>query len=125
MSVVGLDHVQIAIPAGAEDRARRFYGDLLGMRELPKPMPLAARGGAWFQCGNLQLHVGVEQDFHPARKAHPAFRVSALGALRDRLADAGHVIRENHELPELERFFTDDPFGNRVELIQDPASPTE
>jgi catechol 2,3-dioxygenase-like lactoylglutathione lyase family enzyme len=115
--VLGLDHVQVAIPRGEEDRARSFYGDLLGLREIPKPAPLAGRGGLWFQCGTLQLHLGVEEPFSPARKAHPAFRIHGYAKLLSRLAVAGHAVVPDTSLPKVERALVSDPFGNRVELI--------
>lgn len=116
----GIDHVQLAAPAGCEPAARRFYGELLGLVELPKPEPLAARGGAWFQCGAQQIHIGVEHDFRPAKKAHPALRVcdeASLCALVDALARAGVPVREDRELADCARFFADDPWGNRLELV--------
>jgi catechol 2,3-dioxygenase-like lactoylglutathione lyase family enzyme len=114
VSVVGLDHVQVAAPSGCEADARRFYGETLGLEELEKPASLAARGGCWFRAGAQQLHVGVEQDFAPARKAHPALAVADLDALAGRLAD----VRWDDELPGVRRFYTHDPFGNRLEFVQ-------
>jgi catechol 2,3-dioxygenase-like lactoylglutathione lyase family enzyme len=114
--IVGLDHVQIAAPAGCEEEARRFFGGLLGLRELEKPPALAARGGAWFACGAQALHVGVEQEFAPAAKAHPAFAldsVEALEALAERLPDA----RWDEGLPGFRRFYAPDPWGNRLEFL--------
>jgi catechol 2,3-dioxygenase-like lactoylglutathione lyase family enzyme len=122
MSFVGLHHVQVAAPSGAEDEARRFYGGLLGMEEVEKPMPLAARGGVWFACGAHTLHVGVTPDFVAAEKAHPAFQLDApatLRALAERLVEAGVEVRWSEELPAYERFYTDDPWGNRLELLAD------
>jgi catechol 2,3-dioxygenase-like lactoylglutathione lyase family enzyme len=116
----GIDHVQLAAPPGCEAAARRFFGDLLGLVELPKPAPLAARGGLWFQCGAQQIHIGVEQDFRPAKKAHAALRVtdeSALGALKARLQAAGIAVRDDREIEEAARFFADDPWGNRLEFV--------
>jgi hypothetical protein len=114
-----LDHVQIAAPLGCEAQARRFYGGLLGLPELEKPVALAPRGGVWFALGDAQLHIGVEADFQPARKAHPALALdsAALDELAQRLTDAGAPVRWDEELPELRRFFTDDPWGNRLELL--------
>jgi catechol 2,3-dioxygenase-like lactoylglutathione lyase family enzyme len=109
----GVDHVQVAAPAGCEEAARAFYGGLLGLAEVPKPEPLAARGGVWFQVGPQQLHVGVEADFAPARKAHPAFAVGDLDALAARLGD----VRWDDELPGVRRFYAHDPFGNRLEFL--------
>jgi catechol 2,3-dioxygenase-like lactoylglutathione lyase family enzyme len=118
MHIVGLDHVQLAMPAGGEAQARAFYGSLLGMRELEKPMELAGRGGCWFAAPGTQLHLGVEANFVPARKAHPALRVDDLEALRTVLSAAGMPITPDDTLPHVRRFYTADPFGNRIELIQ-------
>jgi catechol 2,3-dioxygenase-like lactoylglutathione lyase family enzyme len=112
----GLDHVQLAAPPGCEDEARRFFGELCGLEEIAKPEPLASRGGVWFRCGGQQLHVGVEVDFSPSRKAHPAFRVGSpveLKALADRIGD----VRWDDDLPGYDRFYAADPFGNRVEFL--------
>ena len=119
MFVVGLDHVQIAAPEGCEAAARRFYGELLGLVEVPKPEPLRARGGVWFAVGGQQLHVGVEAHFTPARKAHPALRVdgTALDELASRLQQAGVDVVWDHELVDVRRFFVADPWNNRVELL--------
>jgi catechol 2,3-dioxygenase-like lactoylglutathione lyase family enzyme len=116
MTVLGIDHVQVAAPPGCEDAARAFYGGLLGLEELPKPEPLASRGGCWFTAGGVELHVGVEDPFAPARKAHPGFVVGDLEALRARLAAAGVAIRDDDALPGAVRFYADDPFGNRLEF---------
>ena len=125
MSVLGLDHVQLAAPAGCEDEARRFYGELLGLGEISKPEALAGRGGVWFRCGSQQLHVGVEQDFAPARKAHPALLVGVggLGALAARLDGAGVRVDWDRSLDPLRRFYSHDPWGNRIELLEDSAPP--
>jgi catechol 2,3-dioxygenase-like lactoylglutathione lyase family enzyme len=114
-----LDHVQIAAPPDCEAQARRFYGELLGLAELEKPAPLLSRGGVWFALGDAQLHIGVEERFAPARKAHPALRVdrAALDGLARTLTDAGAGVRWDDELPDVRRFFTDDPWGNRLELL--------
>jgi catechol 2,3-dioxygenase-like lactoylglutathione lyase family enzyme len=114
-----LDHVQIAAPPGCEGQARHFYGKLLGLTELRKPPPLQPRGGVWFALGGAQLHIGVEADFRPARKAHPALRVDGptLDELARRLAADGTPVRWDDELPHVRRFFTDDPWGNRLELL--------
>jgi catechol 2,3-dioxygenase-like lactoylglutathione lyase family enzyme len=119
MAIVGLDHVQIAAPKGCEAAARRFYGELLGLAEVPKPEPLRARGGVWFVVGAQQLHVGVEADFQAARKAHPAFRVdaAALDELASRLQAAGTEVVWDHALAGVRRFYVADPWGNRVELL--------
>ena len=115
--ITALDHVQVAIPQGSEDLARTFYGHVLGMDEVPKPAVLAARGGCWFTSGAAMLHLGVEEPFSPARKAHPAFIVDDLDALERRLVAEGHsCTRSDGELPGVRRFHTFDPFGNRVEF---------
>jgi catechol 2,3-dioxygenase-like lactoylglutathione lyase family enzyme len=118
MRVTGIDHVQIAAPLGCEEAARAFYGGLLGLAELPKPEPLASRGGCWFKAGALELHVGVEEPFTPARKAHPGFVVDDLEALRTELAGKGIAVRDDTDLPGVVRFYADDPFGNRLEFRQ-------
>jgi|SRR5581483_7566883 len=117
MTIVAIDHVQLAMPAGREDDARNFYGSLLGMSEIPKPAALAARGGVWFESGPARIHLGVEQDFRPARKAHPALRVDGLRALRERLRRAGVPVVED-PLPGHDRVYVNDPFGNRLELLE-------
>ena len=119
MRIVGLDHVQLAMPPGGEAEARRFYGEVLGMAEVPKPSPLAERGGCWFESPGAIVHLGVEASFAPARKAHPAFRVADLEKCRLALAAAGAPIVPDNSLPGVRRFYTADPFGNRLELIQD------
>ena len=119
MSIVALDHVQIAAPPGSEPAAREFYGELLGLPELEKPEPLRGRGGAWFAVGAQQLHVGIEEPFAPARKAHPALRVEAgaLEALAARLTAAGFAVEVDVALAPLRRFYVTDPWGNRLELL--------
>jgi catechol 2,3-dioxygenase-like lactoylglutathione lyase family enzyme len=122
MAVYGIDHVQVSIPAGGEPQARRFYGEILGLDEIPKPPNLAARGGAWFQCGALQLHLGVESEFRPARRAHPALLVSNLAGTIEALTAAGYEVKYDSEPIEgVARAFTADPFGNRIELVQPHA----
>jgi catechol 2,3-dioxygenase-like lactoylglutathione lyase family enzyme len=116
--IEALDHVQIAAPARCEEQARRFFGELLGLRELPKPESLPARGGAWFQVGAHELHVGVDPDFQPARKAHPAFAVDDVEALAAQLEAAGVEARWDQELQGVRRFYADDPWGNRLEFLQ-------
>lgn len=118
MIIVDLDHVQVAAPEGCEPAARAFYSGLLGLEELKRPPELDGQGGCWFRCGSRQLHVGVELgDFRPARKAHPAFRVSDLPGLRQRLLDAGYRVIDDEMLPDVARFFSADPWGNRLEFI--------
>ena len=118
MTVLALDHVQLAMPPGREAEARAFYAGLLGLPERDKPGVLAARGGCWFALGSVQVHLGVEEGFVPARKAHPAFRVDDLAALAAKLAAAGHPARHDAPLDGRDRLFVDDPFGNRIELVQ-------
>jgi catechol 2,3-dioxygenase-like lactoylglutathione lyase family enzyme len=116
----GIDHVQLAAPLGSEVAARHFFGALLGLRELPKPPEMAKRGGHWFECGAQQIHIGVEKDFRPAKKAHPAIRMKdevALRALQARLQSAGVATRDDDEIAESARFFTEDPWGNRLEFV--------
>lgn len=116
--IVGLDHVQLAMPAGGEDAARGFYGGLLGMEEIVKPPALAARGGVWFRSGGAVVHLGVEEEFRPARKAHPALLVKALTELAARLRTAGVEVVDDEALPGYERAYVADPFGNRIELLE-------
>ena len=120
----GIDHVQIAAPPDCEAAARRFFGELLGLRELPKPAPLALRGGLWFECGAQQIHIGVEKDFRPAKKAHPALRLAdeaALETLKARLRAAGVATTDDHEIQDTARFFAADPWGNRLEFVASRA----
>jgi catechol 2,3-dioxygenase-like lactoylglutathione lyase family enzyme len=116
-AVTSLDHVQLAIPAGGEPAARRFWIDLLGFVEVPKPAGQAARGGCWLECGDVRIHLGVEEDFRAARKAHPALRCRDYAALVARLRAAGVEVRPASDVPGVTRCHVDDPFGNRVELI--------
>ena len=116
--VARIDHIQIAAPEGCEPAARDFYGSLLGMTELEKPPILRARGGCWFQCGTQQLHIGVERNFQPARKAHPAFAVDRLDQLREALSARGVPIVEDDNLPGTRRFHAEDPWGNRIEFVE-------
>lgn len=124
MPIIGLDHVQIAAPAGSDADARAFYGSLLGLRELEKPEALRDRGGVWFACGAQQLHVGVTHDFSPARKAHPALLASnsELDRIAARLTAAGSPVRWDDAIPSTRRFFTADPWGNRIELLAGPGA---
>jgi catechol 2,3-dioxygenase-like lactoylglutathione lyase family enzyme len=115
--VVGIDHVQLAMPAGGEDEATAFYEGLLGLPRVPKPEPLAARGGCWFEAGAVKVHLGVEADFRPARKAHPALVVDDLDGLCDHLIAAGHEVREGDDPSGRPQRYVDDPFGNRIELV--------
>ena len=118
MGIIGIDHVQIAMPPGEEDRARAFYADIIGLREVPKPAEMAKRGGCWFTGGGAQIHLGVEQGFVPAKKAHPALLVDDLAEFRARLADAGVSSSDGGPLEGYVRADIHDPFGNRIELMQ-------
>lgn len=117
MTILAIEHVQLAMPAGREDEARAFYSGLLGIHETPKPPELAKRGGAWFENGSVKIHLGVEADFRPARKAHPALLVRDLRPLVERLREAGVDIVED-PLEGYYRVYATDPFGNRVELLE-------
>src|SRR5436190_1747255 len=118
MSILGIDHVQVAAPPGCEEAARAFYAGLLGLDELPEPEPLRGRGGCWFRAGGQELHVGVEDPFVPARKAHPSLVVSDLAALATELRAAGLEVVADGTMAGVDRAYVDDPFGNRVELRQ-------
>ena len=119
MSVIGIDHVQVAVPPASEERCRAFYVAVLGLEEIEKPAALKPRGGLWLRAGRHELHLGVEADFQPARKAHPALAVSDFDALVRRLSqsDVPVVFPEADESPGRRRFFAADPFGNRLEFI--------
>jgi catechol 2,3-dioxygenase-like lactoylglutathione lyase family enzyme len=119
VSLVGLDHVQIAAPPGCEAEARRFFGELLGLSEVQKPERLRERGGVWFTLGAQQLHIGVEEPFAPARKSHPALRVAPgeLDALAQRLTSGGAKVLWDDALAGSLRFYSEDPWGNRIELV--------
>ena len=123
-ALIGIHHVQLAMPAGQEDAARAFYVGLLGLRERAKPPVLAARGGAWFGSPDstggisVELHLGVEPDFRPARKAHPALLVGDLDAFMASCRAAGHEVRSDDDLPGFRHCYVDDPFGNRLEFLQ-------
>jgi catechol 2,3-dioxygenase-like lactoylglutathione lyase family enzyme len=113
-----LHHVQVGMPPGAEDTARAFYTGLLGMTEVAKPPVLAQRGGAWFRSGGVELHLGVEAEFRPARKAHPGVLIRHLDVLATRLAAHGQPPRWDDAFPGFRRFYADDPFGNRLEFLE-------
>ena len=119
MHVLGLDHVQLAAPPGCEQEARAFFGRLLGLAEIEKPEALRPRGGVWFALGEQQLHVGVDEGFTPARKAHPAFQVAPgrLEVVAERLTEAGVSVTWDDEIPGVRRFFAEDPWGNRLEFV--------
>jgi catechol 2,3-dioxygenase-like lactoylglutathione lyase family enzyme len=121
--ITGYDHVQVAMPAATEPVARAFYGELLGMTELVKPPALAVRGGCWFASGSAVLHLGVEEPFAPARKAHPAFVTEDLAGLAAALTAAGHeCVAGDGEIPGVRRLHVFDPFGNRLEFQQASSS---
>lgn len=112
-----LDHIQLAAPKGCEPAARKFYGAILGLRELEKPESLRGRGGCWFEIGDQQLHIGVDADFRAGKKAHPAFAVEDLENLRKTLTANGMKITDDDALPGVKRFYAEDPWGNRLEFL--------
>ena len=118
--IQGLDHVQLSAPSGCEEAARTFFGGMLGLIEIEKPAELRGRGGVWFVCGGQQIHIGIENPHSPAEKAHPAFRVSSVESLRDlasNLEKADYAVTWDDGIPGLRRFYTQDPWGNRLELL--------
>ena len=121
MQIVSIDHVQLAMPHGGENRAREFYRDLLGIPEVPKPVALAERGGVWFQSDDVKVHLGVDVEFRAALKAHPAFLVRDLAALVQRLRAAGVAVVDDGLMPGYRRVYVTDPFGNRLELMERTA----
>jgi catechol 2,3-dioxygenase-like lactoylglutathione lyase family enzyme len=118
MRVLALDHVQLAMPAGRESEARAFYEGVLGIPEVRKPPNLAKRGGCWFERGPLKIHLGVDTDFRAARKAHPALLVEDLPGLEAAIEAAGFPLKSDEPLPGYERAYVEDPFGNRIELLE-------
>jgi catechol 2,3-dioxygenase-like lactoylglutathione lyase family enzyme len=116
--LVGLHHVQLTAPRGSEEVLRQFYGTALGMTEVSKPPELAARGGAWFRSGALELHLGIEDDFRPAGKAHPGILVTDIDALARRLDDHGVAVQWDADFPGFRRCYVADPNGNRLELLE-------
>ena len=118
MTILRVDHVQLAMPKGEEPDARRFYVDALGLNEVVKPAHLAKRGGCWFELGKVRVHLGVDPEFRAAKKAHPAFVVSDLSALRARLESAGYSVEDDQPLEGFLRTYVYDPFGNRIELME-------
>ena len=118
MRIEAIEHVQLAMPKGQEDKARLFFGELLGLCEVPKPPVLAKRGGAWFESGKVRIHLGIDADFSPAKKAHPALLVADLDGFATRLRDAGYDVAIDNDLPGFKRFYVNDPFGNRLELME-------
>lgn len=117
-SILQIDHVQLAAPKGSEDRARHFFGDILGLKEIEKPEILKKRGAVWFLIGNQQLHIGIEEPFSPAKKAHPAFEIEQIEALKRHLTNNKIDYQVDHLLPGANRIFLHDPFGNRIELLE-------
>ena len=120
-SIIEVHHVQLAMPAGGEDAARCFYSVVLGVPEVPKPSELAKRGGVWFETDGVKIHLGVEQDFRPARKAHPGLLVRDLQSLSKRLAGAGHEVTNGEPLDGYQHIYVNDPFGNRLEFLEAAA----
>lgn len=117
MTITGIAHVQVSIPAGGEEAARAFYGGLLGLVEIPRPDSLGDRGGCWFACGPQELHCGVEEHIAPSRR-HPALLSDALDDLEARLSAAGVSVSHDRQIPGFRRFYASDPFGNRLEFLQ-------
>jgi catechol 2,3-dioxygenase-like lactoylglutathione lyase family enzyme len=118
MAITALHHVQLAMPRGGEDEARSFYVNVLGLAEVPKPESLRERGGVWFRSGSAEVHLGVEEEFRPARKAHPAFLVENLAWMVKRCEEAGCSVKRDELLLGYDRIYVADPFGNRIELLQ-------
>ena len=116
--IVALDHVQLAAPPGSEQQLRAYYADILGMTEIRKPPVLALRGGCWFQSGPVQLHLGIEEAFVPAKKAHPALRIQGIHAYAEHIAALGAPVTWDHDLPGHHRFYSTDPVGNRIEFLE-------
>ncbi|WP_314412999.1 glyoxalase [Streptomyces sp. DSM 40484] len=116
--LTAVDHLQLAAPPGSEPLLRDYYADVLGMTEIPKPAALAGRGGCWFRTDGVQLHLGIERDFRPAKKAHPGLRVVGIEAYADRLAAHGAPVAWDDLLPDLRRFYSEDPVGNRLEFLE-------
>ncbi|WOT35300.1 VOC family protein [Streptomyces coeruleorubidus] len=116
--IVALDYVQLAAPPGSEERLRAYYAGVLGMTEIPKPPLLARRGGCWFRAGAVQLHLGAEEDFRAAKKAHPGLRVTGIDAYAARLAAHGALVTWDSALPGHKRFYSHDPVGNRLEFLE-------
>lgn len=122
MSIYAIDHVQLAMPAGEEEKARAFYNKVLGIEEMPKPPNLAKRGGVWFEQGNLKIHLGVDKDFRAAKKAHPALLVEGLNELAEKCRNAGYEVVSDEPLEGYNRVYVSDPFGNRIELMEKDLS---
>ncbi|MGN7396806.1 VOC family protein [Peribacillus frigoritolerans] len=113
-----IDHIQLAAPKGSEDTARKFFKNILGFEEVEKPEELKKRGGVWFEFGNYQIHIGIEEPFYPAKKAHPAFEIENIEELRKHLVTNGIDVMDDDKLPGAKRFYISDPFGNRMELLE-------
>lgn len=113
-----IDHIQIAAPDGSEEVERRFFHDILGMEEIEKPDNLKRKGGVWFMCGKHQIHIGIEHDFRPAKKAHPAISVKDIESLKELLVANGILVDDGEKLPGAKRFYASDPFGNRIEFLE-------
>jgi catechol 2,3-dioxygenase-like lactoylglutathione lyase family enzyme len=116
--MIGIDHVQLAAPIGSEAKARRFYGEILGLKEMEKPEKLRGGGGCWFHCGSHEIHIGVEKDFSPALKAHPGIVVKNIQGVRHKLEENGYKVQEDTRIEGRKRIFVNDPFGNRVEFLE-------
>ena len=113
-----IDHVQLAMPSGKEDSAREFYNGILGIPEVKKPMELAKRGGVWFESDCIKIHLGVDKDFIPAKKAHPGLEVGSVEVLSEILSKHGYGITQDHSISDCIRIFVNDPFGNRLEFLE-------
>lgn len=118
MSVIGIDHVQLAMPAGREEEARAFYRDILGIPERPKPADMANRGGCWFENAAVKVHIGVDKDFRAAGKAHPGLLVDNLSVIAERCREKGLVTMQAPAIEGYDHIYVNDPFGNRIELLQ-------
>lgn len=118
MLIKRIDHIQLAAPIGSEDEARSFFQGVLSLDEVEKPHELKKNGGVWFSNGHIHIHVGIEEPFLPAKKAHPAFEVSDIDALASHIIEQGVSIQEDNRLPGAKRFYVNDPFGNRLEFLE-------
>ncbi len=118
MLIKRIDHIQLAAPLGSEDEARSFFQGVLSLDEVEKPHELKKNGGVWFSNGHIHIHVGIEEPFLPAKKAHPAFEVSDIDALASHIIEKGVSIQEDNRLPGAKRFYVNDPFGNRLEFLE-------
>lgn len=118
MLIKRIDHIQLAAPIGGEDKARTFFQDVLSLQEVEKPLELKKNGGVWFSNGHIHIHVGIEEPFLPAKKAHPAFEVSDIEALASQITEKGASIQHDDRLPGAKRFYVSDPFGNRLEFLE-------